>query len=271
VLNDPRAFAGTIMDFGPDDVLKLASTAATSATWSDGVLTVEGDFSPIQLRVAGNYAPDGFTVQSDGLGGTNVAGGYGDVHMVTFAGLRYDFQAVGEFVAVRSTGPGTPWQIQIETKGIHGVASITTALAATLGDDWVTFAVGRGSVVHVDGMPDTTLHIGAVQNLAGGTLAQLSSNTWQLMWNAGQSVTVTDHGDWLDWAVGLGPHDGPGSVQGLLGSNSSRATDFQLPDGTVLSQSLSNEDIVGFYADAWHVAPDDDLLGYFAWHSLIDA
>jgi len=269
VLNDPGAFHGTITGFGSDDVLKLASTTGTSATWSDGVLTVETLSGALRFNLAGSYATDGFTVQSDGLGGTNVAGGYGDVHMVTFAGRPYDFQAVGEFVAVRSTGPGTPWQIQIETEGVHGVASITTELAAMLGDDWVTF--GHGSVVHVDGMPDTTLHIGAVQSFAGGTLAQLSSNMWQLTWNAGQSVTVTDHGDWLDWSVALGPHDGPGSVQGLLGSNHGRATDFQLPDGTVLSRSLSNEEIVGFFADAWRVAPDDDHLGHFAHHSFIDA
>src|SRR5262249_19066889 len=82
LLNDPRAFAGTITGFAAGDVLELASTSATGATWSNGVLTIEDAFGPIRLNLAGSYAADGFTVQSDGLGGTFVlAGGHGDVHM----------------------------------------------------------------------------------------------------------------------------------------------------------------------------------------------
>ena len=54
--------------------------------------------------------------------------------------------------------------------------------------------------------------------------------------------------------MSLGPNDQAGSVKGLLGSHSGPGTDFQLPDGTVLAQPLSNEQIVGAYADAWRVA-----------------
>ena len=43
-------------------------------------------------------------------------GGHGDVHMVCFDGLTYDFQAVGDFVAVQSTDVGNPWQVQIRTE-----------------------------------------------------------------------------------------------------------------------------------------------------------
>ena len=80
--------------------------------------------------------------------------------MTTFDGLHYDLQSTGDFVAVRSTN-GNPWQIQIRTASVPGATSITTELAAQLGDDRVTFAVGRDNPVYIDGVADTTLQVGA--------------------------------------------------------------------------------------------------------------
>ena len=182
--------------------------------------------------------------------------------MPTIAGLHYDFQALGDFVAARSTDPDNPWLIEVRTATAPGATSITTALAAQLGDDRVTFAVGRANPVYINGAADTGLQVGATQNLADGTLARLSSTTYRLTWSGGESLTVavTGQGGWLDWSVGLGPHDGPGSVQGLLGSNSGQATDFQLPNGSVLQPPLSTDQILGSFAEAWRVAPGASLF-----------
>jgi T5SS/PEP-CTERM-associated repeat protein len=263
LLNDARAFRGTITGFDADDVLELAGTHATGATWANGMLTIDADFGNIQLKVAGTYASNAFSVESDGLGGTNIvlAGGHGDVHMVTFDGLAYDFQAIGDFVAVQSTDAGHPWQIQIRTDSFPGATSITTGLAVAFGDHRATFAIGRSDTVYVDGVPDSALGVGAVQAFGdGSTLARLSPTEYQLSLGTGESVTIVDQGDYLDWAVGLGPHDGPGSVRGLLGSNSGQANDFQLPDGTVLPQPLSSDQLLTIYAAAWRVASEASLL-----------
>ena len=259
VLDDPHAFAGTITGFGRGDVLELANTAATGVSWANGILTVQTAFGSFQLEVAGNFPPNAFSVQSDGLGGSNVtAGGWGDVHMTTFDGLHYDLQSTGDFVAVRSTN-GNPWQIQIRTASVPGATSITTELAAQLGDTRVTFAVGRDSAVYIDGVADTTLQSGGVQSFAGGSLARLSADTWRLSWNSGEQVTVSDHGISLDWSVGLGANDGRGSVQGLLGTDSGWARDFQLPNGSYLQPPM-NDGMLGSFADAWRVSPAASLF-----------
>ena len=181
--------------------------------------------------------------------------------MITFDGLHYDFQAVGDFVAAQSTDPGNAWEVQIRTGSWPGAVSITTELGALVGDDRVTFAIGRESLVHVDGAPDTVLRPGVAQTIAGGTLTEVSDDTYRLDLYGGESITVIDRGTYLDWTVALGPHDGPGSVRGLLGSNTGQTNDdFQLQDGTVLAQPLSEAEILSVFADAWTVAPGTSLL-----------
>ena len=238
--------------------LLAADISGNSATVTvpAGTIFAEGlgtfDVTARLTDIAGNVGANSSATS------VTVGGGHGDVHMVCFDGLTYDFQAVGDFVAVQSTDAGNPWQIQIRTESFPGATSVTTALAATLGADYVSFAVGRANPVLVDGAPDT-LQVGAVQSLAGGTLAHPSDNVYQLSWNTGQSVTVTDQGGYLDWTVGLGPHDGPGSVRGLLGSNSGPATDFQQPNGSVLAHP-SDAELVSVFAVAWSVAPGTSHL-----------
>jgi T5SS/PEP-CTERM-associated repeat protein len=253
ILDDPHNFAGTIANFDTGDTLKLAGLQASNPVFANGVLTLDTAFGPLQLRFAGNYAPNGFTVSPDGLGGTNVSGGHGDVHMVSFDGLHYDFQAVGTFVAAESTH-GQPWQVQIQTAGQQGVASVTTGLAASFGNNVVVFETGQPILLEANGGPATMLSPDGTQNVPGGMLSQISPNTYQLHWNSGETITVAYGPSSIDWSVTLGANDQAGSVKGLLGSHSGPGTDFQLPDGTVLAQPLTNEQIVGTFADAWRVS-----------------
>ena len=77
MLNDASAFAGLITGFGSGDVLDVAGTNVTGATWSNGVLTLDTAVGALQLKLAGSYAANGFSVRADGHGGTDVllAGG----------------------------------------------------------------------------------------------------------------------------------------------------------------------------------------------------
>ena len=147
----------TVTDLNAGDTLDFTdlNSALAELSFTNGILTVGDGMHFAQLRLLGLTNPV-FSSRSDGNGGTlvSVAGGFGDVHMMCFDGLAYDFQAVGDFVAVQSNDAGNPWQVQIRTASAPGATSITTGLAAMIGDVRISFAVGRDKLVHVDGIAD---------------------------------------------------------------------------------------------------------------------
>jgi T5SS/PEP-CTERM-associated repeat protein len=268
VIDDPAAFSGTLSGFDTSDTLIIGGVRATDVSWSSGTLTVDLPSGSLHYAIAGDYS-SGFTATANNVGGSTVeanpstvGSGQGDVHMTTFDGLNYDFQAVGDFVVAQSTDAANPWEVQMRTVSWGGGASYTQELAADVGGDRVTFAVGRDSLVYVDGTADTGLQPGGVQTLdGGGTLAELANGSYRLTGQNGEQLTATNvFGAYLDWTLTLGPNDAPGSVRGLLGSDTGQANDFQLPDGTVLTPPLSEQQMLGTYADAWRVAPGASRL-----------
>jgi hypothetical protein len=250
---------------------KLAAGAATNAGTVSLSTARAGSFSEtLTLDPTGGNA-SGFsaalgadTVIITGKIAAPTGIAHGDVHMVTFDGLHYDFQATGDFVLARATDPANAYQIQIHTSTLRGIAGIsyTTQIAAELGGGQrVNFGAAGGPVVWVDGQADTMLGIGASQTLDDGSvLLRISSNSYKLIWHTGETLDVTDRGAFFDLSAALSPADRPGSVQGLLGSDTGQATDFSLPDGTVLAQPVATSVVLSSFADAWRVDPQQSLL-----------
>ncbi len=197
-------------------------------------------------------------------------GGWGDVHLTTFDGLHYDFQAAGEFVLSKSTAAGDSFQVQIRLQpyGTSTSVSVTTQLAAEVGSDRVTFVPDRTQPVWVDGTASTLSAGSPTLSLSGGTITELSPDSYQVLWNTGEEITVTIGGSYLNYTVSLGPNDGPGSLQGLLGPNEGQANDFQLPDGTVLpQQSLTSDQLYDVFGNAWRITQATSLFDYGAGQS----
>ena len=63
----------------------------------------------------------------------------------------------------------------------------------------------------VDGNP-ATMAIGETISFGGGQLSQLAISTYQVTWNTGEVLVVTDNGAYLDVAVGLGASDVRGTL-----------------------------------------------------------
>ena len=187
-----------------------------------------------------------------------------DVHIVSSGGVSYEFSAAGEFVLTESTQPGNSFQVQIRLTAQNGSQSVSviTQAAVAVGSDRVTFGIGRSSFVQIDGMPANTLSPTTPVVLAGGEVEQISANSYKVVWNTGETLTITNNGTYLDLVTELAGSDGAGSVAGLLGPSNGAANDFTLPNGTVLSQPLTSADLYGTFANAWRVTDATSLFDY---------
>jgi hypothetical protein len=84
----------------------------------------------------------------------------------------------------------------------------------------------------------------------------------QVALNTGEVVTVNTFGEGMGLSIQLAATDGPGSVQGFFGPDEGQADDFQLPDGTVLQQPLTQDQLYQTFANAWRVTDADSILDY---------
>ncbi len=144
------------------------------------------------------------------------------------------------------------------------MASIISEVAAKLGDHIVTFDLDRAnageSLVWIDGHPASLSAGNHLVTLASGQIIELSPKSYQVVWDTGETLDVTDAGPCLNVTASLSPKDGPGSVEGLLGSDSGWDDDFQLPDGAILDPQISTGEIDGVFADAWRVSDATSLF-----------
>jgi plastocyanin len=221
--------------------------------------TVTTTFTITDTDTAGAVATDNTTsvITTDLSSGT----AQGDVHMVTFDGLHYDFQAVGDFTLARSTVVDNPFDVQIRTASFpfNNLASITTQVAAQIGDTSIRFDLDGG--VTVNGVADIALDGShTTQLFEQGSLVMVSPDMCQIHWKNGEILSVTNEGNYFNLGMTLSASDAPGSVQGLLGSNSGQASDLQLADGTVLAPPVSDTELLDEFADAWRVAPNQSML-----------
>ncbi len=191
----------------------------------------------------------------------------GGTNLITLGGATYDINLAGEFILALSTQPGDSFQVQVRLQPLNNsqAASAITQIAALIGSDRVTFGVvgdGLAAPVLVDGNP-TALTQNNPVSLSGGTLTQLSAGTYEISWNSGETLTVTDYGTYLDFRIGLPSGAAPGSIVGLMGPNGEPQADaFELPNGTILSQPLTTNELYQTFAQAWLVPPGFSLFDY---------
>jgi hypothetical protein len=189
-----------------------------------------------------------------------VALGHGDPHLVTFDGLLYDFQAVGEFVLVSD---GADFTVQVRqarwTNTTRPVARIA-ALAMMIGGSRVGLYAGDAAPVHVDGVAQAPT---ADIALAGGGSIHLAfHNDYVFGWPSGMQLEATVIGDHIDLVV-RAPSAGTHSFVGLLGNlDGDHTNDLALRDGTPLAQPVPANTLYSVFAPSWRITQQESLFDY---------
>ena len=193
-------------------------------------------FNPVDTNASGFTAPlppITLTIADTlELPGMIYSQAWGDVHIITYNGLKYDFQASGDYVLAQSRIPGDNFQIQLELEPWFAGASVTTIhqVAIALGADRVTFDWSRANTVLVDGATPSGLAIGTPLTLAGGTITEISPSMFKVDWATGETMTVSQGssfvGSFINVTDGIPGNAGPGAYAGLQGEDAGHAERF---------------------------------------------
>jgi len=206
--------------------------------------------------------------------------GWGDVHLSTFDGKPYEFQAVGEFILVKSLIDDFQVQTRQEASPHWIGASVNTAFAINLGGYNINYDIdlAQDQRLSIDGqsynlLSGQTLDLGIGQIKRQGsqytfTYAGLDGiiNT-----NDDDLVTAFVYEDTINTSryyinIDVNPADYRfGLLQGLLGNGDGiTSNDFALRDGTNLQlnpgQWENNPIVHTTFADSWRVSQTESLF-----------
>ncbi|WP_117209081.1 VWD domain-containing protein [Allorhizocola rhizosphaerae] len=194
----------------------------------------------------------------EGAGKNQCGSTNGDPHLVTFDRAYYDFQAVGEFVVVRSTS-GEPLEVQARQAplGSSRTVSVNTAVGFRVGTQKIELVIVNGTTqVRMDGSAAGVLRRRESDiNVAGG---------YDIIWPDGSEAAVDQIGTYGYRILIRLAGSRAGKVEGLLGDFDGDPADDIVPAGisAPLAQPVKFEQLYPSYADSWRVAQKDSLFTY---------
>ena len=189
----------------------------------------------------------------------------GDPHLSTLDGYRYDFQAVGEFVALTSTADD--FQVQVRQAPVGGSRSISLnkSIAMNVAGDRVGIYADAKEPLLVNGRPP--LLTGRSVWLQGGGQVERRANRYMVTWPDRSAVQVDHRGRYLNITLSL-PVSRRGALAGLLGNfDGDPQNDLATRDGapvnlTGLEQDEAFRELYKVYGDSWRITQAESLFDY---------
>jgi len=181
----------------------------------------------------------------------------GDPHVYTMDGRRYDFQGVGEYVALRSDDGSV--EVQVRTVAWQDSTRVSTVRGVALSVDGHTLVVDNTAdvLVTLDGNPLVAPSAIRTENDA---YILRDEKEVAVYWPDGYTavsitrISANAMSVYFTLLTDLG-----GAVGGLMGNaDGDRANDLALPDGTVLGDDF--ESINRELRDAWRVTGTASLF-----------
>lgn len=195
------------------------------------------------------------------LGGGSRASTGGDPHLSTFDGLRYDFQAVGEFVLATSTTDDLAIQVRQQPWYESRSVSANTAVAMRVSGDRVGVYAGAEPALMVNGEP-TELPAGTLDLTGGGHVA-FDGDTYTIAWPDGSRVQVMPLSGHLDlWLEMAGERSE--ALAGLLGDADGTGSNDLAARGRppVEVDAVIADYLHGEFADSWRIDQAGSLFDY---------
>ncbi|WP_178139361.1 VWD domain-containing protein, partial [Rhodothermus profundi] len=183
-------------------------------------------------------------------------GSWGDPHITTFDRLGYDFHAIGDYLAVRSTLPGDLFEIQVRHKpwANSNRVSVNAALAANVDGHRVEVYPDSATnllAIWINGQRMQGAHF--TQPLSGGGSVVAQGTQVIISWKDGSALTVRRRGSILDYRV-LVSGFRRGHLIGLLGdADGNPSNDLRLQDGTVLNNPLERDLYLTTFREDWRI------------------
>jgi hypothetical protein len=210
---------------------------------------------------AGGFGAAGGFGGSAGFGGNN-GGTFGDPHVFTSDGLKYDFQAVGEFILIEdASDPGFVVQVRQERFRSLSTLSVNTAVAARVGASRVSIHAGDGAPVHVNGVAQ---EFSGALLLRGGGRVEHQDGGYVVTWPTGEQLLVSTAWKELVNVSYVAAKAGPArKLRGLLGTHDGDPSDdLTTRDGVVVAVPPSPDALYDVFGKSYRVKADEALFDY---------
>ncbi len=147
---------------------------------------------------------------------------WGDIHVQTMDGAKYDFQATGEYVASRSEEGDLDVQLRLESRGFSPNVSVATAVAVLVDTTRASVILGREPLLYVDERP-AELVDGLLELPDGGRIEE-SKRGYEIYWSDGSVLSLKVRKRYLD--AFLRPAESRrGTLTGLFGNFNGNSLD----------------------------------------------